>query len=472
MAKELVGAIRKVTDKPIRHVLLTHYHAVRVLGVAGYEERVNVIASDVTRGMIVERGQQDMDSEIQRFPRLFRAKETIPGLTWPNLVFHERMTLWLGSREVQIIHAGRGHTRGDTIAWLPEEKVLFAGDLVEFGATPYCGDAHFGDWPGTLDRLAAFEPQALVPGRGEALTTPEQVGRGIAETRAFLEDVFAHRQGGGRRRAPAEAGLRRPPCAELRPKYGHWVIFDHCMPFDVSRAYDEAQGHRQSADLDGRARHRDVAGAGERRTVSRALPTSRALPPLARSGRGAAGAASGRDRRRRPGRAGAGGRPRRRGVPCVVVDGKAAFGEGSRGLCYAKRTLEILDRLGVGERAVAKGVTWQLGKVFHGTELLYQFNLLPEGGHKMPAFINLQQYYIEQYLYERCQELPDVDLRFQNKCVGVETFPDHARIDAGDARRRLRDRGRLADRLRRLALDGARSSWACRSRAGCSRTGS
>ncbi len=111
------------------------------------------------------------------------------------------------------------------------------------------------------------------------------------------------------------------------------------------------------------------------------------------------------------------------------VDGKAAFGEGSRGLCYAKRTLEILDRLGVGERAVAKGVTWQLGKVFHGTELLYQFNLLPEGGHKMPAFINLQQYYIEQYLYERCQELPDVDLRFQNKCVGVETFPDHARID-------------------------------------------
>jgi 3-(3-hydroxy-phenyl)propionate hydroxylase len=111
-----------------------------------------------------------------------------------------------------------------------------------------------------------------------------------------------------------------------------------------------------------------------------------------------------------------------------VVDGKPAFGEGSRGLCYAKRTLEILDRLGVGERAVAKGVTWQLGKVFHGTDLLYQFNLLPEGGHKMPAFINLQQYYIEQYLYERCQELPAVDLRFQNKCVGVETFPDHARI--------------------------------------------
>ena len=118
-----------------------------------------------------------------------------------------------------------------------------------------------------------------------------------------------------------------------------------------------------------------------------------------------------------------------RGVPCVVVDGKAEFGEGSRGLCYAKRTLEILDRLGVGERAVAKGVTWQLGKVFHRTDLLYQFNLLPEGGHKMPAFINLQQYYLEQFLFERAQELPSVDLRFQNRCAGVDIRPDHARIE-------------------------------------------
>ncbi len=241
MAQELVAHIRKVTDKPIRHVLLTHYHAVRVLGVAGYEQRVNVIASDVTRDMIVERGQQDMESEIQRFPRLFRARETIPGLTWPNIVFHRKMTLWLGSREVQIIHAGRGHTRGDTIAWLPKEKVLFSGDLVEFGATPYCGDAHFGDWPATLDRLAAFEPAALVPGRGEALTNPEQVRQGVAETRAFLEDLFRIARSG----VAAGHSLKQvydTAMREMRPSYGHWVIFEHCMPFDVSRAYDEAQG--------------------------------------------------------------------------------------------------------------------------------------------------------------------------------------------------------------------------------------
>jgi glyoxylase-like metal-dependent hydrolase (beta-lactamase superfamily II) len=220
MARELVAHTRKLTDKPIRHVLLTHYHAVRVLGVAGYEERVNVIASDVTWGMIEERGQQDMESEIQRFPRLFRAKETIPGLTWLNVVFHQEMTLWLGSREVRIIHAGRGHTRGDTIAWLPKEKVLFSGDLVEFGATPYCGDAHFGDWPATLDRLAALQPQALVPGRGEALTTPEKVREGISETRAFLEDVFAIAKAG----VAAGHALKQvydTAMRELGPKYGH-----------------------------------------------------------------------------------------------------------------------------------------------------------------------------------------------------------------------------------------------------------
>jgi len=241
MAKELVAHVRKVTDKPIRHVLLTHYHAVRVLGAAGYEERVNVIASDVTREMIVERGRQDMDSEIQRFPRLFRAKETIPGLTWPNVVFHQKMTLWLGSREVRIVHAGRGHTAGDTIAWLPKEKVLFSGDLVEYGATPYCGDAHFTDWPGTLDRLASFGPQALVPGRGEALTTPEKVREGIDETRAFLEDVFKIAKAGVAAGQPLKQ-VYDTALRELRPKYGHWVIFEHCMPFDVSRAYDEAQG--------------------------------------------------------------------------------------------------------------------------------------------------------------------------------------------------------------------------------------
>ena len=241
MAKELVARIRAVTDKPIRHVLLTHYHAVRVLGASGFEERVNVIASDVARDMIVERGAQDMASEIERFPRLVRARATIPGLTWPTVTFKGEMTLWMGSREVRIIHAGRGHTRGDTIAWLPKEKVLFAGDLVEYGATPYCGDAHFRDWPATLDRLEALRPEKLVPGRGDALTTPEEIKAGIGETRAFLKDVFAIAETGVKAGQDLKT-VYAEAMRQLRPKYGHWVIFDHCMPFDVSRAYDEAQG--------------------------------------------------------------------------------------------------------------------------------------------------------------------------------------------------------------------------------------
>ena len=240
MARDVIARIRTVTDKPIKHVVLTHYHAVRVLGASGYEG-AEIIASDVTRDMIVERGQQDMDSEIGRFPRLFRGKEGIPGLTWPHLVFHGRMTLWMGGREVQIIHVGRSHTAGDTVVWLPRERVLFAGDTVEFGATPYCGDAHFADWPGTLDAIRALQPEKLVPGRGRSLVSAAEVEEGLAGTSAFTSDLFAI----AKRAVAAGKDLHatyQEAMAAMRPKYGHWVIFEHCMPFDVSRAFDEAKG--------------------------------------------------------------------------------------------------------------------------------------------------------------------------------------------------------------------------------------
>ncbi len=151
------------------------------------------------------------------------------------------MTLWLGKLEVRLVHAGRGHTKGDTVAWLPAERVLFSGDLVEHGATPYCGDAHLADWPATLDRLVALDARALVPGRGAALTTPEQVREGIEGTRAFLADLFRIAREG----VAAGQSLKQVhdrAMAELRPRYGHWVIFEHCMPFDVARAWDEAGG--------------------------------------------------------------------------------------------------------------------------------------------------------------------------------------------------------------------------------------
>ena len=238
MAQDVIRRIREVTDKPIKYVVLTHYHAVRVLGASGYRAQ-QIIASQDTYDLIVERGEQDMKSEIERFPRLFRAVESIPGLTFPTMTFRGEMTLWLGKLEVKLLQLGRGHTKGDTVVWLPAQKILFSGDLVEYDATPYCGDAYFEDWPATLDAIAALKPEKLVPGRGPALTTPQQVQAGLAGTRAFVSELYAVVKQGARARHDLRA-VYREACDRLRPRYGHWVIFDHCMPFDVTRAYDLA----------------------------------------------------------------------------------------------------------------------------------------------------------------------------------------------------------------------------------------
>ncbi len=142
-----------------------------------------------------------------------------------------------------------------------------------------------------------------------------------------------------------------------------------------------------------------------------------------------------------------------RDVPVVLLDDADRIGEGSRGICWSKRTLEVLDRLGVGERLVAQGVTWKLGKVFCGDELLFSFDLLPEEGHKMPAFINLQQFYLEKALVERALELENLDLRWKNRVVGLDRLNEGARlaIETPDGRYRLD-----ADWL--IAADGARST--------------
>jgi glyoxylase-like metal-dependent hydrolase (beta-lactamase superfamily II) len=239
MAGDVIRRIRGVTDKPIKYVVLTHYHAVRVLGASAYGAQ-EVIASHDTYDLIVERGEADKASEIGRFPRLFRDVQTVPpGLTWPTITFSGRLTLRLGKLEVQLLQLGRGHTRGDTVVWLPGERTLLSGDLVEFDATPYAGDAYFADWPKTLDAIAALRPLALVPGRGPALQGEDQVQRALAMTNAFVSDLYASVRAG----AAAGKDLKtvyRETYDRLEPRYGQWVIFDHCMPFDVTRAYDEA----------------------------------------------------------------------------------------------------------------------------------------------------------------------------------------------------------------------------------------
>ena len=244
-AQGVIQKVREITDKPIKYVVLTHYHAVRVLGASGYkaEGLQQIIASQDTRDLIVERGQQDMDSEIGRFPRLFQAVESVPGLTWPTLTFQGEMTLWLGQLEVKIQQIGRGHTKGDTIVYLPSQAICFSGDLVEADAACYTGDAYLADWPQTLDKLAAFQFDKLVPGRGPALTTPAAVQKGLAYTRDFVSTLYTSAQ------EAVALGLDLNACMKhtrkaMDPKFAQVFIYEHCLPFDVTRAHDEASGIR------------------------------------------------------------------------------------------------------------------------------------------------------------------------------------------------------------------------------------
>src|SRR5947209_13513748 len=142
-----------------------------------------------------------------------------------------------------------------------------------------------------------------------------------------------------------------------------------------------------------------------------------------------------------------------RGQTVVLLDDADRIGEGSRAICFSKRSLEYWDRLDVAKRMVDKGVVWSVGRIFHGADQLYQFNLLPEQGHKMPAFINLQQFHAEAYLVERTAQLPAVDLRWRNKVVSLEQRNDAVvlTIDTPEGPYRL-----VARYV--CACDGARSS--------------
>lgn len=151
------------------------------------------------------------------------------------------MTLHLGSLEVKLMHLGAGHTKGDAVAWIPSQGICFSGDLVEYNAGVYTGDAHLAQWPATLDALEALQPRQLVPGRGPALKTPEDSRAGIAYTRRWVQTFHGCAQQGvreGKSLREVYAATRQA----MDPEFGHVFIYEHCIPFDVSRAYDEASG--------------------------------------------------------------------------------------------------------------------------------------------------------------------------------------------------------------------------------------
>ena len=240
LANKVIEKVRSVTDKPITHLVLTHYHAVRVLGASAFGAP-QIIMSDAARSMVVERGQEDWDSEFARFPRLFEGYESIPGLTWPTTTFSDAMTVYLGKRKIEIKHIGRAHTAGDSVIWVPDSQVMFTGDIVEYHSACYCGDGHFEDWGAALDAVKAYDPQSIAPGRGDALVGREMVDAAIAATRDFLDSTYRPvKQVAARGGSLKDAWLAvRAACD---PKFSDYAIYEHCLPFNVARAYDEARG--------------------------------------------------------------------------------------------------------------------------------------------------------------------------------------------------------------------------------------
>ncbi len=240
LAQKVIECIRSVTDKPISHLVLTHYHAVRVLGASAYQAP-QILMSDMARAMVVERGQEDWDSEFQRFPRLFQGHEDIPGLTWPTTTFRDRMSVYLGNRRIDLMHLGRAHTAGDVVIHVPDANVMFTGDIVEYHSACYCGDGHFADWSRTLDAIKGFKVDAIAPGRGDALMGREMVDLAIENTRDFVASTYAPAA-----QIAARGGSLKEAWDAVRaacdPKFADYAIYEHCLPFNVARAYDEARG--------------------------------------------------------------------------------------------------------------------------------------------------------------------------------------------------------------------------------------
>ena len=240
LAQKVIDCIRGVTDKPVSHVVLTHYHAVRVLGASAFKAP-QVIMSGRARAMVAERGQEDWDSEFGRFPRLFQGHESIPGLTWPTTTFEGAMSVYLGRRRVDLMQLGRAHTAGDAVVHVPDANVMFTGDIVEYHSACYCGDGHFADWPGTLDRIAKYNLDAIAPGRGDALIGADMVGRALDATADFVRSTYDPAA-----KVAVKGGTLKQAWDAVRaacdPKFKDFAIYEHCLPFNVARAYDEAQG--------------------------------------------------------------------------------------------------------------------------------------------------------------------------------------------------------------------------------------
>ncbi|MFO1081167.1 MAG: MBL fold metallo-hydrolase [Reyranellaceae bacterium] len=239
-ALTLLQRLRDVTDKPVRWVVLTGYAATRTLG-ASLFEGAQVVCSEATREEIVERGAADLKLQVLRDPRLFADADSIPGLTHPTITFGDRLSLWLGKLRVDLLQPGRGPSKGGSVVWLPEERTLFAGDLVASTASPEGTSAHVRDWPETLQSVQALAPQAVLPGRGDPLLDESSVAQGFAATGDFLRALWAVVTAAPPGEIPLKQACEQARMA-LAPAFGERPDFAAALPVAVARALDEARG--------------------------------------------------------------------------------------------------------------------------------------------------------------------------------------------------------------------------------------
>lgn len=242
-SREWLKVLREQTDKPVRYLVLTHYHAVRVLGASAFDAQ-DIIMSEASRDLVEERGEQDWKSEFGRMPRLAKNAEEVPGLTWPTITFATDYDIDLGGDrgKLELRFLGRGHTGGDVAVWHDKTRTLFAGDLVESKAALYTGDAYHFDWAGkTLDNVKAYQAEYLIGGRGPVSRGIAETDAAVEQTRKFLngmiENVGRVHKAGGNLKQAFEATRDA-----LAPEFGAWPIFEHCLPFDVQRLWDEFDG--------------------------------------------------------------------------------------------------------------------------------------------------------------------------------------------------------------------------------------
>lgn len=239
-AERVLEKVRTVTDKPVKQVVLTHFHADSSLGAEAFDAG-DVVASDLTRRMMDTRGAEEILVARERVPDLFEGLPATTTISLPSLTIASSMSIDLGGIDIRLMHLGRGHTTGDLVVWVPGSAVMFTGDLVQTSAIPYCGDAHLSDWTRALDRITAFRPTTLMPGRGKSAFGATAVAKAIETTRDFvttLRDAAAAC-------VEQNLGLKDTFAAvndALAPQFGSKTDYELNLPINVARAYDEALG--------------------------------------------------------------------------------------------------------------------------------------------------------------------------------------------------------------------------------------